>query len=211
MLGKDLTEGEFTFALYENDIEIARVSNDGEGKIRFDLTYEDETGEGEHIYTLAEVKGDAAQIVYDETVYTIQVRVTDDGTGQLKAEVTYPEKGVVFTNKYEEPEVPPTTPPTPEPDSNSDPEPNPNPNPDPSPEPESPTPDEQNPGTPPEEGNPDRPNPEQPEKPNIPDIPNKPNPDVPKTGDEANIMPILIVMLIAAAAIIWSVVRRKRK
>lgn len=208
LLGKDLTEGEFTFALYENDIEIARVSNDGEGKIRFDLTYEDESGEGEHIYTLAEVKGEAAQIVYDETIYTIQVRVTDDGTGQLKAEVTYPEKGVVFTNKYEEPEVPPTTPPTPDPEPNPSPEPNPNPN----PEPESPTPDEQNPGTPPEEGNPDRPNPEQPEKPNIPNIPNKPNTDVPKTGDEANIMPILIVMLIAAVAIIWSVVRgRKRK
>lgn len=219
LIGKDLTEGEFAFALCENDVEIARATNDAEGKIRFDLTYEDEAGEGEHSYTLAEIKGEDGTIVYDETVYDIQVHVADDGNGQLRATVIYPENGAVFLNKYEEPEVPPT-PPTPDPDPKPDPDPTPDPDPDPNPNPDpkpDPTPDSD--PTPDPDPTPDVPNPETPQggdhpdtsNPGGPNDPNTPEASAPKTGDEANIIPVLLVMLAAAAVIVVVVVRGRKK
>lgn len=47
----------------------------------------------ENNYTLHGVK-------YDTTVHTVTVEVTDDGTGVLAADVTYPTDGAKFTNTY---------------------------------------------------------------------------------------------------------------
>ena len=51
-------------------------------------------------YTVVETKGGKAQITYDDTVYTVTVKVSDDGTGAVRADVTYPEGGLVFRNSY---------------------------------------------------------------------------------------------------------------
>ena len=59
---------------------------------------------GTYTYKLTEVKGNADGITYDETVYTVTVTVTDDGMGQLTAEVKY-DQTPVFRNTYEAPKV----------------------------------------------------------------------------------------------------------
>jgi pilin isopeptide linkage protein len=47
------------------------------------------TAAGTHTYTITEVKGDDTTINYDAAEYTVTVEVTDDGAGNLSAEVTY--------------------------------------------------------------------------------------------------------------------------
>ncbi len=62
------------------------------------ITY---TSVGTYVYTLEEIPGTASGYTYDDTVYTITVTVTDDGTGLLKAAVSYGEaQTLVFANTY---------------------------------------------------------------------------------------------------------------
>lgn len=108
----DLTADKFQFKLEaigtdaaktpmpESGKELAR--NDATGKFQFGtITYK---AVGEYTYQISEVNSGDKGYTYDDTKYTITVKVTDNG-GVLNAEVTGLEKqdgteAVVFTNGY---------------------------------------------------------------------------------------------------------------
>ena len=93
-----LTEGQFTFELRDKDGTVLQTkTNVANGNVTFDeikynlvkdAAYKDNTDKkvddiGEYQYTVNEVKGDAVGYTYDDTVYTINVTVTDAGNGTL--------------------------------------------------------------------------------------------------------------------------------
>ena len=95
LTGRDLVDGEFSFELYEGANKLQTVTNKS-GKVTFEsISY---TAEGEHTYTVKEVKGDNATIAYDASEKQVTVKVTRDGDA-LKAEVVYPESKT-FTNAF---------------------------------------------------------------------------------------------------------------
>ena len=95
LTGRDLVDGEFSFELYEGTNKLQTVTNKS-GKVTFDaISY---TAEGEHTYTVKEVKGDNATIAYDASEKQVTVKVTRDGDA-LQAEVVYPESKT-FTNAF---------------------------------------------------------------------------------------------------------------
>ena len=98
LTGRDLVDGEFSFELYEGANKLQTVTNKS-GKVSFDaISY---TEEGEHTYTVKEVKGNVPGITYDTTEKQVTVQVTKDGD-KLKATVVYPESKV-FENTYSAP------------------------------------------------------------------------------------------------------------
>ena len=95
LTGRDLVDGEFSFELYEGTNKLQTVTNKS-GKVTFEsISY---TAEGEHTYTVKEVKGNNATIAYDASEKQVTVKVTRDGDA-LKAEVVYPESKT-FTNAF---------------------------------------------------------------------------------------------------------------
>ena len=95
LTGRDLVDGEFSFELYEGANKLQTTTNQS-GKITFEPI--EFTAEGEHTYTVKEVKGNNATITYDASEKQVTVKVTRDG-GALKAEVVYPENKT-FTNAF---------------------------------------------------------------------------------------------------------------
>lgn len=95
--GRDLKVDEFTFVLKDkNGKVVSQTSNTANGLIQFDKLNFDEVGT--YQYTIAEVKSTDETVVYDDSVFTATVNVTDDGKGNLNAEIKY-DKTPVFTNK----------------------------------------------------------------------------------------------------------------
>lgn len=75
-------------------------TNDQQGNILFDtISY---TKTGVYDYTLSEVHGDRGGITYDATKHHVRVTVTDNGEGQLLADVKYDNGTNIpeFTNTY---------------------------------------------------------------------------------------------------------------
>ncbi len=99
----DLSEGEFTFGLYESTADfvttgklIDEATNDAQGAFSFDeISYADQ---GTYYYVVKETEGSAGGIVYDKTVKKVQV-VVKDQDGKLEAQVTSDEP-ISFTNSY---------------------------------------------------------------------------------------------------------------
>ena len=106
LTGKDLKDGEFTFQLKDVDGKvIAEAKNDASGKIKFEnLKFEDE---GTYEYTVTEVNDKQTGITYDERVFKVTVKVSDNGEGTLVAEVGSDD--IVFTNSYKAPKDGKTT------------------------------------------------------------------------------------------------------
>lgn len=75
-------------------------TNDQQGNILFDAISYKKTGV--YDYTLSEVHGDKGGITYDATKHHVKVTVTDNGEGQLLADVKYDGGEAVpeFTNSY---------------------------------------------------------------------------------------------------------------
>lgn len=75
---------------------------------------------GDYVYTLHQTKGNAEYVTYDDRVYIVTVRVTNDDKGGLVAELWAVRAGetkkvdkVLFSNRYNEPAPPvATVPPT---------------------------------------------------------------------------------------------------
>lgn len=121
--GRDLKDGEFSFELKDADGKVLQTAkNAADGSVVFDPIAYDELGGGAYTYTISEVlpedddpSTDGIQkdgVTYDETTYTVEVTVTDDGNGRLDVTgLTYngEETLPVFTNSYTEP-VEPTKP-----------------------------------------------------------------------------------------------------
>ena len=106
LTGKDLKDGEFTFQLKDVDGKvIAEAQNDASGKIKFEnLKFEDE---GTYEYTVTEVNDKQTGITYDESVFKVTVKVSDNGEGTLSAETDSDD--IVFTNSYKAPKDGKTT------------------------------------------------------------------------------------------------------
>lgn len=109
--GKDLDAGEFSFEIYDANADfekqgeaIQTVKNDADGKISFEEI--EFTEEGKYYFVIVEMDEDAERVTYDATVYNVLVEVTDNGLGQLVAEVTITKAGstdkseIVFKNIY---------------------------------------------------------------------------------------------------------------
>lgn len=75
-------------------------TNDQQGNILFDTISYKKTGV--YDYTLSEVQGDKGGITYDATKHHVTVTVTDNGEGQLLADVKYDDGTNIpeFTNTY---------------------------------------------------------------------------------------------------------------
>lgn len=103
--GKNLEDGEFSFALEGEDGTQLAAKNDASGMVTFPAIQYKEAGT--YQYTLSEVKGSEAGVTYDEAAYAVSVAVEDDGKGSLVATVSYEGgKAPVFNNAYQEPEGP---------------------------------------------------------------------------------------------------------
>ncbi len=106
----DLKAGDFKFLVTAADsnpgaiAEPFEVSNNADGSI--DLGAFSFAEAGEYTYTVKEVSGSIPGMSYDDAVYTITVKVTDDESeAQLKAAVSITENGkaadaIAFENKY---------------------------------------------------------------------------------------------------------------
>lgn len=104
--GRELSEGEFTFELRNQDGVVQTVSNDADGKFSFtDLTFDQV---GTYNYTVHEVVNGISGVEYDATVYSVKVDVSDEN-GYLVAHVSYfttetdteeAVNGIEFENHY---------------------------------------------------------------------------------------------------------------
>lgn len=101
--GVSLNAGQYEFTCVEDKTggQAGTVkTNDQQGNILFDaITYKKT---GVYDYTLSEVHGDRGGITYDATKHHVKVTVTDNGEGQLLADVKYDGGDAVpeFTNSY---------------------------------------------------------------------------------------------------------------
>lgn len=101
--GIQLQAGQYEFTCVEDKTggQAGTVkTNDQQGDILFDtISY---TKTGVYDYTLSEVHGDRGGITYDATKHHVRVTVTDNGEGQLLADVKYDNGTNIpeFTNTY---------------------------------------------------------------------------------------------------------------
>ena len=116
--GRGLDAGEFSFKLAGADgNEVSTATNEETGAVTFDtITYDKP---GEYAYTITEVAPEDTDpntegiqnngVTYDETVYNVTVKVTDNEEGKLNASIAYATEdggAPLFVNTYEEPVAP---------------------------------------------------------------------------------------------------------
>ena len=112
--GRTLAAGEFTFKLTGADGRACEAKNAADGRIEFPAIEFDKVGT--YDFTLVEMNDGQTGITYDDRSYKVTVVVTDDGKGNLVANVTWPNgTPPTFKNTYTKPvpAVTPTTPTTP--------------------------------------------------------------------------------------------------
>ena len=99
---KTLEAGAFTFLIMEGDTEIARVTNKADGTIEYPVINYTHNDIGTHTYTVTEIEGDIAGVVYSETTHTVTVEVTDvDHDGVLEVTPSDNATELNFNNVYE--------------------------------------------------------------------------------------------------------------
>lgn len=109
--GRTLAAGEFTFKLTGADGRTCEAKNAADGRIEFPAIDFDKVGT--YDFTLVEMNDGQTGITYDDRSYKVTVVVTDDGKGNLVANVTWPNgTPPTFKNTYTKP-VPAVTPGTP--------------------------------------------------------------------------------------------------
>lgn len=115
LTGRNLKDGEFSFVLKDDKGNVIQtVTNNTQGNISFENIVYDKPGV--YYYTVEEVKGNEADVVYDNMVAKFQVTVTKtvgEKENLLVAAVLLP-LDTEFNNSYIPPKPPtPPTPPTP--------------------------------------------------------------------------------------------------
>lgn len=109
--GRTLAAGEFTFKLTGADGRTYEAKNAADGRIEFPAIGFDKVGT--YDFTLVEMNDGQTGITYDGRSYKVTVVVTDDGNGNLVADVTWPNgTPPTFKNTYTKP-VPAVIPGTP--------------------------------------------------------------------------------------------------
>lgn len=102
LAGKEIETDEFSFLLESvGDVfEDMIAKNGADGKIVFPVEF---TEAGVYEFLLTEQAGDDVHVTYDGSEYKVTVTVTDDGLGQLHAQVEYKtadNRAPVFSNTY---------------------------------------------------------------------------------------------------------------
>lgn len=119
LTGRDMKDGEtFGFELSAADdatqsavkLPAAATVSDAKDGVATGFTFDEMSFNkpGEYTFNVNETKwngeavpaADGKGMQFDRSTKTVKVTVTDDHTGSLKAEVTYPNGAVAFTNKY---------------------------------------------------------------------------------------------------------------
>lgn len=119
LTGRDMKDGEtFGFELTAADdatqsavkLPAAATVSDAKDGVATGFTFDEMSFNkpGEYTFNVNETKwngeavpaADGKGMQFDRSTKTVKVTVTDDHTGSLKAEVTYPNGAVAFTNKY---------------------------------------------------------------------------------------------------------------
>lgn len=106
LIDKKLEDGQFTFELREeNDKLVGKAKkNNADGQVVFDeITYDKA---GTYKYTVSEVNDKQDGIIYDDKMYSVEVKVTDNGKGSYVAEVSCPDGAPAFVNAYKKPAEP---------------------------------------------------------------------------------------------------------
>ncbi len=122
--GRNLKEGEFSFALYKDGVVdadhlIGEAKNGADGTFAFELTFDQDDlkdaafgDDGARTkgftYTVKEIDNNLGGVTYDLRKFPITVTVTDRD-GKMTAEVGYPEDGIVVKNSYTQVEGTSTT------------------------------------------------------------------------------------------------------
>ena len=89
--GRELNEGEFEFVLTDAQGNEVKANNNADGSISFETIHYTEPGT--YTYTLTETNNGVGGVTYDETTYTVTVKVVDNGKGSLDA--------IVYVNNTE--------------------------------------------------------------------------------------------------------------
>ena len=99
LTGKDLEDGQFTFQLKDEKGKVVDEAKNGEnGVIEFKKLTFDKVGS--YNYTVSEVNDKQENIQYDDSEKTVEITVTDNGSGALEATVKTDEE-LSFTNVYQ--------------------------------------------------------------------------------------------------------------
>jgi len=99
--GMDLTADQFNFVLSGDGVN-ETVKNAVDGSITFSKIVYDESDIGKtYTYTVKEQAGSVYGMSYDDTVYTIEVTVSDAGNGKLNIEASENHNALDFTNNYQ--------------------------------------------------------------------------------------------------------------
>ena len=108
VLGRKAGAGvnEFTFKLTGEGKELT-AKTDAQGNFRFEpleYTFEDYKNKTEYFYTVSEVEGTDANIIYTKATYTVKVTLSDNGNGKITATktITSPAgaENITFVNTY---------------------------------------------------------------------------------------------------------------
>ena len=94
--GKALEADKYEFELKEGDKVVATAKNAADGTVTFPVISYDAAGP--HTYTITEKAGSEKGVTYDESTHKVTVNVTDNGQGELVADVQ--DNNPTFTNTY---------------------------------------------------------------------------------------------------------------
>ena len=94
--GKDLEADKYEFELKEGDKVVATAKNAADGTVTFPVISYDAAGP--HTYTITEKAGSEKGVTYDTATHKVTVNVTDNGQGELVADVK--DNNPTFTNTY---------------------------------------------------------------------------------------------------------------
>lgn len=100
LTGRALKDGEFEFELKDQDDKVTQSKkNAQDGSVTFDTI--EYTKAGTYHYTITEKNTKLGGVTYDKKVIKATVTVTDNGQGQLVAQVAYEQNDQTFTNQYQ--------------------------------------------------------------------------------------------------------------
>ncbi|WP_150225780.1 Spy0128 family protein [Streptococcus constellatus] len=99
LTGRALNDQEFEFELVGSDDNVRQTTkNAADGRVTFDAI--DYTKVGTYHYTIKEKDNGLGGVTYDKKEIKATVKVTDDGNGQLVAQVSYDTANPTFRNTY---------------------------------------------------------------------------------------------------------------
>ena len=99
LTGRALNDQEFEFELVGSDDNVRQTKkNVADGRVTFDAI--DYTKVGTYHYTIKEKDNGLGGVTYDKKEIKATVKVTDDGNGQLVAQVSYDTANPIFRNTY---------------------------------------------------------------------------------------------------------------